>query len=452
MERGRMTKRKLAIAMMAFVLCGIMGSAQIGMLEESVVVMEETELKIERGSCFVYWRPVFCTYSGSGYRLEVKNGGRKGKNKVRSYSIFFDDRDALVGQGKRDPVADWEGQISLNPWNVLRVTLRGEPGAGITLRIWGEANKVYAGRIVGGGAMVSVHPQGQTGVTKAPERPQPVIALAADRDAIEIGKFIRLKWDAQNAATVRFTAGDLGWVEKSGSAMVWPEKDTIFRIEAREWSNVVVAEATVRVSIPEPELELQAAPATVMRGEEVTFTWKTKNARQVRYGKRELNSYLPLKGEKSVKPNDSCTYIVQAENGDKSTRKTFSVKVLDPEVERQRIAREKMSRNIPPEIDRNLRGIWTGLKEALRAGDADKAAGFFCLEDRAGYLRMYNDLKEKLPQAAAEMAGIEFIEFQGDGAKYRTKRKEAIKGKEYDITYYVYFVVDQDGQWRIYRF
>ena len=111
-----------------------------------------------------------------------------------------------------------------------------------------------------------------------------------------------------------------------------------------------------------------------------------------------------------------------------------------------------MRRNLPPDIDRTLREIWTGLKEALRAGDAEKAAGFFCLEDRAEYLAMYNELKDKLPQVGAEMAGIEFIEFQGDGAKYRTIRKETIKGKEYDITYYVYFVIDQDGEWRIYRF
>ena len=292
----------------------------------------------------------------------------------------------------------------------------------------------------------------QTGVTKAPERPQPAITLEASRDAIEVGQSIRLKWDAQNAATVRFTSGDLGWVEKSGSALVWPEKDTNFRVEAREWSNVAVAEATVRVSIPEPEFELKAEPATVLRGDEVTFTWKTKNARQVRYGERELYSYLPLNGKQRVKPSDSCTYTVQAENGDKFTRKSFSVKVLDPEVERQRIEREKMRRNLPPDIDRTLREIWTGLKEALRAGDAEKAAGFFCLEDRAEYLAMYNELKDKLPQVGAEMAGIEFIEFQGDGAKYRTIRKETIKGKEYDITYYVYFVIDQDGEWRIYRF
>jgi hypothetical protein len=65
-----MKTRKLAIAVMAFILCGVAAYAQM--------VMEETELKVERGSCFVYWRPVFCTFPGTGYRLEVKNGTRPG--------------------------------------------------------------------------------------------------------------------------------------------------------------------------------------------------------------------------------------------------------------------------------------------------------------------------------------------------------------------------------------
>jgi len=35
---------------------------------------------------------------------------------------------------------------------------------------------------------------------------------------------------------------------------------------------------------------------------------------------------------------------------------------------------------------------------------------------------LYGELKDKLPQVGAEMAGIEFSEFQDDGAKYRAKR------------------------------
>jgi hypothetical protein len=88
----------------------------------------------------------------------------------------------------------------------------------------------------------------------------------------------------------------------------------------------------------------------------------------------------------------------------------------------------------------------------MRADDPERAAGLFCRETRADYLAMYKQLKGQLPQIGREMRKIEFLEYEEGGAKYRTKRKETIKGKEYDISYYVYFVIDPDGQWRIYRF
>lgn len=50
------------------------------------------------------------------------------------------------------------------------------------------------------------------------------------------------------------------------------------------------------------------------------------------------------------------------------------------------------------------------------------------------------------------MRKIEFLSFEGNGAIYRIKRKETIQGKEYDISYRVYFVIDPNGQWRIYKF
>jgi hypothetical protein len=37
-----------------FGLFGVLAHAHIGMLKESVLVLKETELKIERGSCFDY--------------------------------------------------------------------------------------------------------------------------------------------------------------------------------------------------------------------------------------------------------------------------------------------------------------------------------------------------------------------------------------------------------------
>jgi hypothetical protein len=448
--------------------CGII-SAQIGMLEESVMVMEKTELKIERGECLVYWKPVYCSYPGSGYRLEVLNGTKRGDKPVRSYSVSLDGMDALVGPTKRDPAANWQGTVHLEGRSILRVKLHGQPGEGITIRIWGEAGKVHSSRVIGSPQAIGISPQiisgsgsygsvqaqsispQQAPLVKKPERPQPVVALQADKESVKIGKLVKLTWDAQNAATVDFTSGDLGRVDKSGSAWVWPEQDTLFRIEAQDWGNIAAAEVTARVEVPDPELELKIEPTTVISGQEVTMTWKTKNARLVRYGDK-LYSHLPLSGKKSFKPPRSFSYTVQAENGAKTVQKTISVKVLDREIEQQRTEREKMSRNIPKEIDKTLRGIWDDLKAALRAGDAEKAASFFSQETLAGYLEMYTSLKSTLPQIGAEMREIEFLSFEGNAAIYRIKRKETIQGKEYDISYQVYFISDLDGQWRIYKF
>ena len=106
-----------------------MGNAQIGMLKESVVVMEETELKIERGSLRLLVAGVLHLL---GERLPARKKERRseGKNKVRAYSIFFDDR-TCCRAGEKGSCCRLGGQIPLNSWNVMRVTLRGEPGAGI---------------------------------------------------------------------------------------------------------------------------------------------------------------------------------------------------------------------------------------------------------------------------------------------------------------------------------
>lgn len=443
--------------------------AQIGMLEEPLTVMEATELKIERGTCLVYWKPVYCIYPGSGYRIEVLNGTKRRNNPVRSYSVNLDGLDVQAGSKPQDPAANWEVGIHLEGRSILRVKLHGQPGDCITMRIWGEAGKVHASRVIGSPQAIGISPrivsgQGSYGSVqvqslspqqaprfKIPEHPQPLVSLQASKESIKIGQFVRLSWDALNAATVDFTSGDLGRVDKSGSAWVWPEKDTLFQIKAQNWSDIATAEVMARVEVPAPELELKIEPTTVISGQEVTMTWKTKNARMVRYGDN-LYSHLPLSGKKSFRPTRSFSYAVQAENGAKTVQKTIAVKVLDREAEQRRIERGKMSRTIPRKIDKTLRGIWDDLKTALRAGDAEKAASLYCYEEREETLEMYKAMKGQLPQIGAEMRKIEFLSYEEGGAKYRTKRKETIQGKEFDISYYVYFVIDQDGRWRIYRF
>ncbi len=246
--------------------CGLL-QAQIGMLEESVTVMEKTELKIERGECLVYWKPVYCSFSGSGYRLEVLNGTKQGNMPVRSYSVNIDGQDVMAWPGKRDPGANWEGAIHLEERSILRVKLHGQPGEGITLHIWGEAGKVHASRIVGRPPSFRVLRQHAQTVVR-PERPQPVVSLRVDKESLKIGQALKLSWDAQKAATVDFTSGDLGRVDKSGSALVWPEENTLFRIEAQDWGNVAAAEVLARVEGSAIVLEPKVEQKIVMPGQE----------------------------------------------------------------------------------------------------------------------------------------------------------------------------------------
>jgi hypothetical protein len=100
--------------------------------------------------------------------------------------VTLDDRDALAGTGRTDPAADWEGRIHLEGRSVLRIVLRGRPGDGIILCICGEAGKVHASCTVGNPSSVRLSPN-QAGSVRAPEWPQPSVALKANVDTIEIG-------------------------------------------------------------------------------------------------------------------------------------------------------------------------------------------------------------------------------------------------------------------------
>lgn len=430
--------------------------AQPKMLDVPVTIMKNTELKIERGGCFVYWRPIYCTYPGSGYTLETMNSSRSSENTISQFSVRLDSNNALNWYASRKDSPRSEAKVCIMGRTELRVILQGSPGSGIVLGIHGEPGQVDLANFRGGvhfytqveqqnARMQAMIPQ-----WGAPPDPTPTVSLKADRTAITIGEAVRLSWDAQNAKSILFSSPDLGVVAASGSALVWPEKDTLFRIEAISRSGTVKAEVIVKVAVPEPELEISLDPEKVDEGQETTLIWKTKNARFVRLANSQFSS-LPLSGKMRIKPNRYIPIELQAENGEKKVRKSTSANVADMKAEKQRAEDEKASRSIPKKIDETLHGIWDELKAALRAGNAVKAASFFSQETRAGYLEMYKALKDTLPQIGAEMREIEFLSFEGNAAIYRIKRKETIQGKEYDISYRVHFVIDQDGQWRIYR-
>ena len=65
------------------------------------------------------------------------------------------------------------------------------------------------------------------------------------------------------------------------------------------------------------------------------------------------------------------------------------------------------------------------------------------------YQDMYSDLAAELPGVVSSMSPPELVFTRGGYAKYRVTRNQNFNGQDMTITYYIYFVKDSDGLWRI---
>ena len=97
----------------------------------------------------------------------------------------------------------------------------------------------------------------------------------------------------------------------------------------------------------------------------------------------------------------------------------------------------------------HLQSVWGGMKTAMLAGNVDQVIGGFSAQTHDKYLAIFTSIASQLPEIAQEMREIEPVYFEEFGAKYRIKRSEVIEGVPYDITYYIYFVQEEDGSWKI---
>ena len=103
-------------------------------------------------------------------------------------------------------------------------------------------------------------------------------------------------------------------------------------------------------------------------------------------------------------------------------------------------------------LDTLLRGKWEGLKQKLESQNPQEAITYFVEEKKELYNEVFTVLYQKLPGIVQDMQNIQLIYVEDNAAKYRIRREEFHAGQMVNITYYIYFVRDRDGLWRIYRF
>ena len=106
----------------------------------------------------------------------------------------------------------------------------------------------------------------------------------------------------------------------------------------------------------------------------------------------------------------------------------------------------------PMWLDKLLQVKWGGMREALAQSDIEKAVGYFTGGSRDRYRQIFELIQDDLDEEAENLQDIVLVSFNGSTAKYRIQRTVSRDGVSQVLTYWVYFIQDTDGIWRIRQF
>jgi len=99
-------------------------------------------------------------------------------------------------------------------------------------------------------------------------------------------------------------------------------------------------------------------------------------------------------------------------------------------------------------MDALLRAKWEGMKGALNQGNINEALNYFVTDSREEYREIFELLAPQLPALVSAMREINLVEIKGNMAEYYIKRFQ----RGVDISYFIYFMRDENGVWRISSF
>lgn len=100
------------------------------------------------------------------------------------------------------------------------------------------------------------------------------------------------------------------------------------------------------------------------------------------------------------------------------------------------------------EMDTLLKSKWEGMKGTLSQGNISEALNYFIEDSRDGYGEIFELLASQLPGLVPSMREINMVEIKGNSAEYYIKRFQ----RGLDISYFIYFMKDENGIWRISSF
>lgn len=95
---------------------------------------------------------------------------------------------------------------------------------------------------------------------------------------------------------------------------------------------------------------------------------------------------------------------------------------------------------------------WSSLSNALQEEDTEGALINIFPERREKYRGIFATLQTRLPGIMGSLPTPELLSVKGHVAQYRLIREQIWEGAPRTITYYLWFVRDKDGIWRLEAF
>jgi hypothetical protein len=99
-----------------------------------------------------------------------------------------------------------------------------------------------------------------------------------------------------------------------------------------------------------------------------------------------------------------------------------------------------------------LKSKWNGMNQALIDGNIERALKYFHEKSRAKYSEILTLLQGEIENGISRFGDIELIYLKETMAKCRIRRYQNIDGQDRWVTYYIYFVKDPWGMWKIRSF
>jgi hypothetical protein len=104
------------------------------------------------------------------------------------------------------------------------------------------------------------------------------------------------------------------------------------------------------------------------------------------------------------------------------------------------------------ELDASLKNLWVKMRDALRQGNVEQALAYFTHGSQERYRQIFEAIGDQLITEGEALPDISLVILREAMGKYRIHRTVTIDGQTVTLTYWVYFILDTDGIWRIRQF